>query len=80
MTGSRLQSNFTHLKAHDEQLVRLGLLAERYFAEDPNTCLIKLRQLTELLAQLVASQIGSRVWVWTLDGDLAGLDRLALRR
>ncbi|MDP1692244.1 MAG: type I restriction-modification system endonuclease [Burkholderiaceae bacterium] len=58
MAGSRPQSNFTHLKAHDEQLVRLGLLAERYFAEDPNTCLIKLRQLTELIAQLVASQIG----------------------
>ncbi len=58
MAESRPQSNFTHLKAHDEQLVRLGLLAERYFAEDPNTCLLKLRQLTELLAQLVASQIG----------------------
>ena len=58
MAGSRPQSNFTHLKAPDEQLVRLGLLAELYFAEDPNTCLLKLRQLTELLAQLVASQIG----------------------
>ncbi|MBC2731495.1 type I restriction-modification system endonuclease [Thiobacillus sp.] len=51
-------SNFSHLSAHDEQLVRLGLLAERYFAEDPNTCLLKLRQLTELLAQLIASKIG----------------------
>lgn len=51
-------SNFGHLKAHDEQLVRLGLLAERYFPDDPNTCLLKLRQLTELLAQLVASRIG----------------------
>ena len=40
MAGSRPQSNFTHLKAHDEQLVRLGLLAERYFAEDPNTCVM----------------------------------------
>ena len=58
MAGTRPQSNFTHLKAHDEQLVRLGLLAERYFAEDPNTCLLKLRQLTELLAQLVAAQVG----------------------
>lgn len=35
-------SNFLFLKAHDVQLVRLGLLAERYFAEDPNTCLLKL--------------------------------------
>ena len=58
MAGTRPQSNFTHLKAHDEQLVRLGLLAERYFAEDPNTCLLKLRQLIELLAQLVAAQVG----------------------
>jgi type I restriction enzyme, R subunit len=41
-------SNFGHLKAHDEQLVRLGVLAERYFPEDPNTCLLKLRQLTEV--------------------------------
>lgn len=51
-------SNFEHLKAHDQQLVRLGLLAERYFAEDPNTCLLKLRQLAEALAQLTASRIG----------------------
>ena len=35
-------SNFLFLKAHDAQLVRLGLLAERYFAEDANTCLLKL--------------------------------------
>lgn len=53
-----LRSNFAHLGAHDEQLVRLGLLAERYFAEDPNTALLKLRQLAELLAQHVASRMG----------------------
>ena len=35
-------SNFLFLKAHDAQLVRLGLLAERYFAEDANTCQLKL--------------------------------------
>lgn len=51
-------SNFGHLKAHDPQLVRLGRLAERYFADDPNTCLLKLRQLAELLAQLTASNVG----------------------
>lgn len=55
---SERPSNFTHLQAHDAQLVRLGMLAERYFAEDPNTCLLKLRQLTELLAQLLASKVG----------------------
>jgi type I restriction enzyme R subunit len=51
-------SNFSHLKAHDDQLVRLGLLAERYFPDDPNTCLLKLRQLAEALAQLAASRVG----------------------
>ena len=58
MTSARQQSNFSQLKAHDEQLERLGLLAERYFADDPNTCLLKLRQLTEGMAQSVASRVG----------------------
>lgn len=52
------RTNFAHLEAHDEQLVRLGMLAERYFADDPNTALLKLRQLAELLAQLVAAKVG----------------------
>lgn len=52
------QTNFAHLEQHDEQLLRLGMLAEKYFAEDPNTCLLKLRQLAELLAQLVAAKTG----------------------
>ncbi len=52
-------SNFRVLAQHDAQLMRLGRLAERYFAEDPNTCLLKLRQLTEGLAQLVASKVGA---------------------
>ena len=51
-------SNFEFLKTHDAQLVRLGALAERYFKEDPNTCLIKLRQFGELLAQLTAAKAG----------------------
>lgn len=52
------RTNFAHLEQHDEQLVRLGMLAERYFADDPNTALLKLRQLAELLAQLVAAKVG----------------------
>jgi type I restriction enzyme R subunit len=51
-------SNFLFLKQHDMQLVRLGALAERYFHDDPNTCLIKLRQFAELLAQLIAAKTG----------------------
>lgn len=43
-------SNFSVLSQHDEQLFHLGMLAEKYFADDPNICLLKLRQLTESLA------------------------------
>jgi len=53
-----LSSNFSCLQEHDAQLVRLGMLAERYFPDDPNTSLLKLRQLAELLAQLVATKVG----------------------
>lgn len=53
-----LSSNFRHLEEHDPQLLRTGLLAERYFADDPNTCLLKLRQLGELLAQSTAARVG----------------------
>jgi type I restriction enzyme R subunit len=55
---SPLRTNFACLETHDQQLVRLGMLAEAYFPDDPNTCLLKLRQLTELLAQLVATKVG----------------------
>ena len=57
-SSSGLSANFDFLAAHDAQLVRLGGLAERYFKDDPNTCLIKLRQFGELLAQLTAATAG----------------------
>ena len=53
-----IQSNFDMLRAYEEQLWRLGALAERYFAEDPNTSLLKLRQFSELLAQSLAARVG----------------------
>ena len=37
MAATTPPSNFTHLRGHDDQLLRLGHLAERYFPEDPNT-------------------------------------------
>jgi type I restriction enzyme, R subunit len=49
---STLRGNFDFLTGHDAQLSRLGALAERYFADDPGTCLIKLRQIAELLTQM----------------------------
>lgn len=55
---SSFESNFACLAEHDEQPVRVGVLAERYFPEDPNTCLLKLRQLAEILAQTAASYAG----------------------
>lgn len=54
----QVSSNFAFLKNHDLQLVRLGSQAEKDFGDDPNTCLIKLRQFGELLAQLVAAKAG----------------------
>ena len=58
MGGDPVSINFAHLRPYDEQLFRLGSLAERYFPEDPNTSLLKLRQLGEWLAQQVASRFG----------------------
>jgi type I restriction enzyme R subunit len=51
-------SNFAHLQQHDEQLMHIGMLAERYFTDDPNTSLLKLRQLTEAIAQTTATYVG----------------------
>ena len=53
-----ISANFAFLATHDVQLVRLGGLAERYFKDDPNTCLIKLRQFGEFLTQLTAAKSG----------------------
>lgn len=50
--------NFAFLARYDEQLVQLAGLAERYFRDDPNTCLIKLRQFGEQLAQHLAARTG----------------------
>jgi type I restriction enzyme R subunit len=55
---NKSRTNFGFLERHDPQLVRLGMLAKRYFPDDPNTSILKLRQLAELLAQLVASKVG----------------------
>lgn len=60
-----LRSNFFMLHAHDRQLLRLGMLAERYFVDDPNTCLLKLRQLGEGLAQTLAARTG----LYTVEGE-----------
>jgi type I restriction enzyme, R subunit len=51
-----LSANFEFLEPHGAQLYRLTALAEHYFPTDANTCLLKLRQFAELLAQDVAAR------------------------
>jgi type I restriction enzyme R subunit len=51
-------SSFRFLQPDEPQLYRLGMLAEHYFSEDPNTCNIKLRPFSELVAQFTASRLG----------------------
>jgi type I restriction enzyme, R subunit len=63
-------ANFQFLRSHDVQLVRLGALAERYFRDDPSTCLIKLRQFAEVLAQLTAAKTGLFVSTEESQADL----------
>jgi len=58
MNAGITSANFEFLSAYDAQLVRLAALAERYFRDDANTCLIKLRQFGELLAQETAARVG----------------------
>lgn len=55
---NNIRSNFDMLRPYEEQLWRLGALAERYFADDPNTSILKLRQLAELLGQSLAARAG----------------------
>lgn len=51
-------SNFNFLKKHQDWLYKLAESAERNFSSDPNTTLIKIRQLGEALAQTIAARIG----------------------
>ncbi|PZR04620.1 MAG: type I restriction-modification system endonuclease [Archangium gephyra] len=70
MVGDPTSANFGFLKTHDPQLVLLGALAERYFANDPVTALIKLRQFGELLAQRTAANLGLPVIALEAQKDL----------
>jgi type I restriction enzyme R subunit len=50
--------NFGFLARYDAALLAVALRAEQYFSNDPVTCLMKLRQFGELLAQQVAARMG----------------------
>ncbi|WP_455229844.1 type I restriction-modification system endonuclease [Geopseudomonas aromaticivorans] len=64
-------SNFAFLREHDPVFLQLASTAERVFASDPNTTLIKLRQLGEALAQDLAVRAGIE-----LDATLSQADLL----
>ena len=54
----RSTANFEFLKDHDPLLLQLATTAESAFVPDPNTTLLKLRQLGEAMAQDIASRLG----------------------
>ena len=51
-------SNFEFLKAHGVWFYNLAASAERNFSSDPNTTLIKMRQLGEAIAHNIAARVG----------------------
>lgn len=53
-----MPENFGHLSQLSPELHRLGTLAERFFAEDANTSLIKSRQFGEYMVKEIAAQSG----------------------
>lgn len=53
--------NFGFLDGHDPLMLQLAVTAERAFVPDPNTTLLKLRQLGEAFAQDIASRLGIEV-------------------
>jgi type I restriction enzyme, R subunit len=50
--------NFAFLSKHSELLVKYCSLAEKYVFDDPNSALIKLRQVAEMLAKMAAMHTG----------------------
>ena len=63
-------SNFAFLAEHDAVFLQLAMTAEQVFAADPNTTLIKLRQLGEAMAQDIATRAGIEFDGATTQADL----------
>ena len=63
-------SNFEFLGEHDPVFLQIASAAERAFSSDPNTTLIKLRQLGEALAQDLAARTGITFDETTSQADL----------
>jgi type I restriction enzyme, R subunit len=55
----QLITNFGFLNKDHTRLATLGVLAERYFRDDPCTSIFKVRQFAELLCKIVAARHAS---------------------
>lgn len=73
MNQMSFTTNFEFLKEHNPVFLELASNAERVFSSDPNTTLIKLRQLGEALAQDLASRCDIGFDERTTQADLLGL-------
>lgn len=65
-----MSHNFDFLKEHNALFVQLATTAELSFASDPNTTVIKLRQLGEAFAQHIATMCGISFNDQTSQADL----------
>ena len=72
-------TNFDYLKEHDPIFHQLAAAAERSFISDPNTTLIKLRQLGEAIAQDLAARCGIKFDERTTQLDLLHQIRQEIR-
>lgn len=63
-------SNFLFIKEHDAVFFQLAVSGEQVFCSDPNTTLIKLRQLSEAFAKQIASQLNIPSYSYTNQNDL----------
>ncbi len=70
MTLANQTTNFDFLNEHDSLFAELAAAAERAFTSDPNTTLMKLRQLGEALAQHIAALAGIEFDEQTTQADL----------
>ena len=79
--SSRMETtNFSFLKQYEPLFFQLATTAEKAFSADPNTTLLKLRQLGEALAQDVACRIGLDVGERHPDERLGRGDEIAASR
>jgi len=64
------ESNFLFLKQHEPIFFQLASSAEQFFRVDPNTTLIKMRQLSEAFAKEIASQLNIAPYTYKNQNEL----------